>query len=514
LAKYPSMRKELEPLLRIALSIQQPPDVKPSPAFKVKARVQLMEQIHAKRGVTKWSGVRYTGQMKPILYKRRFNMVAIIIAIVLAVSALGGGTVYASQGSLPGDTLYPVKLGTEQARLVLTPSDAAKVGLQLTFADSRLEEMAALVKKGKPEKINIAVNGYDGVIAMVIQRIEANGEGLDLADISEVVALATSEHLFVLDGVMDIVPEEAEEAIGKAKGVSIKGHGNALRALATENPERAMEINLAAVEGRLNKAKAEAEEDEFEEAENAIEESTELSGFGEEISEIARGLGKDITTVEQLVARATGHHLDVLALVYEKVPEQAKPAIERAMTVSVRGHERAVEALKEKGALGELPEEPPIPAGVPKRVKERIQQELANRMLIRAELQKQATDFNFEGGIRNETEIAPALKGDEEIEIDGAVKTSAEWYQEAIAYLEEAYSASEAGDYAEAKEKAELAKDIFDAVNNFTEQTIGFWNLQGKPEEGSPPADKGKPEGKGKPEEGSPPANDEVEEGE
>jgi len=110
LVKYPSMRKQLEPLLRIALEIREPPDVKPSAAFKVRARVQLMEQIHAKRAVTKWPWFRYTGQVKPIPYKRKFNMVAIIIAIVLAISAAGGGTAYASQGSLPGDVLYPVKL--------------------------------------------------------------------------------------------------------------------------------------------------------------------------------------------------------------------------------------------------------------------------------------------------------------------------------------------------------------------------------------------------------------------
>ena len=110
LGRYPSVSKELEPLLRIALGIQEPPAIKPSPAFKVRARVQLMEQIHAKKAVTRWPWFRYSGQVKPTLYKRRFNVVAIIVAVVLAVSALGGVTAYASQDSLPGEVLYPVKL--------------------------------------------------------------------------------------------------------------------------------------------------------------------------------------------------------------------------------------------------------------------------------------------------------------------------------------------------------------------------------------------------------------------
>lgn len=331
LGKCPSVSKQLEPLLRLALEIREPPDVKPSPAFKVRARVQLMEQIHAMRGVTKWRWFRYSGQRKPILYKRRFNMVAIIVAIVLAVSALGGGTVYASQGSLPGEVLYPVKLGTEQVRLVLATSDTSKAELYLTFANSRLEEMAALVEKEKPAKISIAVNGYEGAIAMAIEKMEAaSGKGLAIADISELVAAATSKHLSVLDKVGGIVPEEAKGAIAQAKGVSINGLGDALWLLARENPVRAMEINLAAVEGRLNKANDEADENNTEGVVDALDGFLALSGFSENISDIARGLSDD-RTVDELVALATSHHLEVLAEVYEKVPEKAKAAIERAM---------------------------------------------------------------------------------------------------------------------------------------------------------------------------------------
>ena len=372
LAKYPSISKQLEPLLRIALEIREPPDVKPSPAFKVRTRVHLMEQIHAKQAVKKWPWFRYTGQVKPTPYKRRFNMVAIIIVIVLAVSAIGGGTAYASQGSLPGDTLYPVKLATEQVRLVLTISDTAKAELYVTFASSRVEEMVTLAERGKPEKVNIAVNGYDGAMAMAIGKLEeARGKGLDTAGISELVALATSEHLLVLDGVMDIVPEEDREAIGTARGVSINGLGNALRLLAGENPVRAMEINLAAIEGRLNKANDEADENNTEGVVDALDGFLALSGFGQEISEIATGLS-DNTTVALLVATATYHHVDVLTEVLKKVPEPAQEAIERAMGASVRSHERAVEALEKKGALGEIPEELPIPEGIPEKVKEKL----------------------------------------------------------------------------------------------------------------------------------------------
>ena len=159
LERYPSMRQHLEPLLRIALSIQEPPDIKPSNAFRVRARVHLVEQIHATRNVKQtW----YPGWLK---------IAALVVAIVLAASALGTGTAYAAQDSLPGDTLYHVKLGVEQVRRVLNTVDTARVKLELAFAGVRLEEMEALANEA-PDRIGTVTSRYERNIAMAIERTE------------------------------------------------------------------------------------------------------------------------------------------------------------------------------------------------------------------------------------------------------------------------------------------------------------------------------------------------------
>jgi hypothetical protein len=107
LNRYPSMRDRLEPLLRIALGIREPPDVKPSPSFKVKARVWLMDQIHDGQVVTKWPWFRYNNQVKPIPYIRRFNMARVIPAAVaiVAVVLVVLGVIYGIFTGLPGGTL-------------------------------------------------------------------------------------------------------------------------------------------------------------------------------------------------------------------------------------------------------------------------------------------------------------------------------------------------------------------------------------------------------------------------
>ena len=87
------------------------------------------------------------------------------------------------------------------------------------------------------------------------------------------------------------------------------------------------------------------------------------------------------------VGKTTYIHLDVLAEVYEKVPEQAKPAVENAMKASLKGHEKAVEVLKSKNALGKVPEKVSVPAGVPQEVRERIQMKVQQGLMIEKALQ-------------------------------------------------------------------------------------------------------------------------------
>ncbi|MFO7996849.1 MAG: DUF5667 domain-containing protein, partial [Dehalococcoidia bacterium] len=148
LDRYSSLHERLEPLLRIALEIREPPAVKPTPGFKAKAQVQLVEQIHDSQAVTKWPWSRYNNQTRQMTQRRGFSMVSIIVAIVLALSALGGGIIYAAEGSLPGDALYVVKLSTEQVGMVLPGDDIARAERALGFADRRVNEIVNLADMG------------------------------------------------------------------------------------------------------------------------------------------------------------------------------------------------------------------------------------------------------------------------------------------------------------------------------------------------------------------------------
>lgn len=71
-------------------------------------------------------------------------------ASLLIVLLVGGSTVSAAAGALPGDILYTVKITVnEQVEQVLTRGDAEKAGVHAKLAQRRLEEAEALAVLGK-----------------------------------------------------------------------------------------------------------------------------------------------------------------------------------------------------------------------------------------------------------------------------------------------------------------------------------------------------------------------------
>ena len=90
--------------------------------------------------------------------KERFSMFT-TLASILAVLALAlggaGATVYAAQGSLPGEPLYGVKTQSEDIRLGWEKSDTDQIELALQFANRRILEIQTMLTRGQtpPESL-------------------------------------------------------------------------------------------------------------------------------------------------------------------------------------------------------------------------------------------------------------------------------------------------------------------------------------------------------------------------
>jgi len=110
--------------------------------------------------VSNGDNLRHTNWIQKIcyLFKTRKEFVPmltqIISAILIAATLIAGGggaTVYASQNAMPGNTLYPVKIWSEDTRLAFAQNTSNQFDLNLEYANRRVEELINMDEEGLSE---------------------------------------------------------------------------------------------------------------------------------------------------------------------------------------------------------------------------------------------------------------------------------------------------------------------------------------------------------------------------
>lgn len=139
LRSYPEDADKLEPLLRTACEARQTCSIKPRPEFKERARLQMRHML-----AEKW---REPVKSRASWLSAWRSAWAVALTAVVVVAILAGGTVAAAGNSMPDHPLYPVKLATEQARMLVTPSSLSKAELYAELADKRVTEIVYLADK-------------------------------------------------------------------------------------------------------------------------------------------------------------------------------------------------------------------------------------------------------------------------------------------------------------------------------------------------------------------------------
>jgi len=100
----------------------------------------------------RWRRINWSELLSLPMYRKDRPMMSLWVAISLFLALAFGGvgaTVYAAQSSLPDQALYPVKLMSEEARLVLAGDSLSQMNLNLEFANRRLDEMTQRIQTGQ-----------------------------------------------------------------------------------------------------------------------------------------------------------------------------------------------------------------------------------------------------------------------------------------------------------------------------------------------------------------------------
>jgi hypothetical protein len=250
LQSYPEQAAELKPLLETALVAKKASAIQPRAEFKARARYQFrsaLQEIASRRS-------------RPFL--GWFPRWATVVTIVLVLLLVGGGTVAAAGNSMPDDTLYPVKLATEQARLTLTPSQIGKAKLCAELADKRVAEIIYMANKGDARQVELITQRLDerlGMLAVLALAQKAGGEPRMLAPSAPAeeapppapweaggeggvqadsraklrmsVELYATNDTAALNAALEKAPEVAKPALRRAIAISVAGYQRALEAL-------------------------------------------------------------------------------------------------------------------------------------------------------------------------------------------------------------------------------------------------------------------------------------------
>jgi uncharacterized membrane protein YgcG len=149
LSRYPEDAAQLRSLLEVAAALPLV-RLEPSPAAQAASRRAFLAQAQTLRATSE---------------PRRFQLFPARLAAVLAALVLAfifvGGVVAASAAALPGDRLYGVKRGVEDARLRFAPA-SEKEALAKQFEQERRDEVGALLQAGR--QVSVIFSGPIGAI--------------------------------------------------------------------------------------------------------------------------------------------------------------------------------------------------------------------------------------------------------------------------------------------------------------------------------------------------------------
>jgi len=216
LRRYPKQADELRSQLEAALWLQSRQEaVSPAPEFMAQSRNRLLKTIQAGPGpppLGQWESFLARLNQKQLTYQL---LAASVVVVCLLLSTVFAAV--ASQGSIPADPLYPMKISLEKSQLALTFSDASRARLHINFAQRRLSEIQLLVARGDFNRLHQTVDDFAS------QAKEASELLHSLVGAHPEQALAMARDLYsamkeqstILEGLAEAVPPEPKAEISR-----------------------------------------------------------------------------------------------------------------------------------------------------------------------------------------------------------------------------------------------------------------------------------------------------------
>lgn len=232
----------------------------PSRDFVAKNREILMMQIKNSSAPAEhpFSAVYFWRLCENVMPENLFRFVVRPVVMSLLVFGVAFGswaaTVSASYDSLPGDTLYGLKIAAENAQLSLTSSDN-KPSLQADLAARRLEEMAKIDERAdiqnKEERTKEAVANFQEHVKAVKTTLENMSDGDKAAEVAQMMERKTAEFSSALDKAKENASEDMKKEVDKASNLVNDTSIKAIEVMVKQSEQGNVQINQDEMAGKI-----------------------------------------------------------------------------------------------------------------------------------------------------------------------------------------------------------------------------------------------------------------------
>lgn len=221
IARFPGYEGELRPLLELAvrgrdaLAVAVPRDSLATTKAGVMAGArEIAARRQLEQDVVSLKGRRGLFGLKPLAW------------IAASFLVLSSGTALAASSAGPDSFLYPVRQRLEETRTSLSWDKVGKARHEAAHASERLDEIAAMVDKGKPELVPDLVYRYElHLDAAIGYANEAAAAGEDTDEVYGMIDDLDARFTQLLDEIYDELPEAVRNQLfsGGAGGIGTTG---------------------------------------------------------------------------------------------------------------------------------------------------------------------------------------------------------------------------------------------------------------------------------------------------
>lgn len=150
-AKNGQLKSANDEFSAVILKISSLPTNKIPQGDLARVRRQILQRLSVPVQATEKKGFNIFSDLPRIL-----RVSGSLVGSFLILLSLAMGTAVAALGSIPGETLYPVKQAFEEAQVKLASNEEDRANLQIKLANKRLEELQDVLEQSDQGKLSEA----------------------------------------------------------------------------------------------------------------------------------------------------------------------------------------------------------------------------------------------------------------------------------------------------------------------------------------------------------------------